>query len=149
MRPSTRLLSALLLLGTAAGCASGFSRISPGMTSSQVNEVMGRGPSNAREFNDGSVAWFYGADQCVRLREDKVVAKEVSEHRGGIHTPWVTVQNVRRAQCAPQGEEVDSDQINVFTPVGVISAPSSTVKEVTQQKTSPQRRSGRGNNSQL
>jgi hypothetical protein len=128
------ILAALVGLATLAGCAGGFSQIAPGMTSTQVNEVMGRGPSNAREFNDGSVAWFYGQDACIRLREDKVVAKEVSEHRGGINTPWVSFEDVRRAQCAPKAEEVDSGQLNVYTPVGVISAPSSVVKEVTQQQ---------------
>lgn len=121
--PSSKLVGPLAAFAVLAGCASGFSKISPGMTSHQVNELVGHGPSTARQFQDGSVAWFYGNDQCIRIQDDAVVAKEVTETRGGVHLPWVSISEQRVAQCAPPGEEVDSGQVNIYTPIGVISAP--------------------------
>lgn len=119
------LLGSTLLLG----CASAFSRITPGMTSFQVAEVMGNGPSRAQEFRDGSVAWFYGADQCVLIRNDVVVGKEVTEHQRGLSTPWVSLSQERPAQCAPAGERMDVTRTNVYTPIGVFTSEDGARKQ--------------------
>lgn len=124
MLSSNRLTGTLVALVGLVGCASGFSKISPGMTSHQVNELVGHGPSRARQFQDGSVAWFYGADQCIRIQDDAVVAKEVTESVKAVQSPWFSVSEQRVAQCAPAGEEVDSNQVNIYTPIGVISTPA-------------------------
>lgn len=116
------LVSALLGSTLLLGCASAFSQITPGMTSFQVAEVMGNGPSRAQEFQDGSVAWFYGADQCVLIRNDVVVGKEVTEHQRGVSTPWVSMSQVRPAQCAPAGERLNVTRTNVYTPIGVFTS---------------------------
>lgn len=125
MLASKRLIGSLFAFAGLAGCASGFSKLSPGMTTHQVNETMGRAPSSARQFQDGSIAWFYGADQCIRIQNDAVVAKEVTQSRSGVSAPFFAVSEQRVAQCAPAGEEVDSDRVNIYTPLGVISTPSS------------------------
>lgn len=75
-----------LLLAVAAlatGCASSpkpnFQAIYPGMHTRQVVEAMRSGPSRAQEFGDGSSAWYYGEDQCVLIRDEKVVSKQQTQ----------------------------------------------------------------------
>ena len=122
------LMSTTLLLG----CASGFSRITPGMTSFQVTEVMGHGPSRALEFQDGSVAWFYGADRCVRMRDDVVVGKEMTEYERGLSTPWVAMTQEKPAQCAPAEERVETRRTHVHTPIGVFTSQDSAKKQAVE-----------------
>lgn len=126
------VVGALMATTLLMGCASGFSRITPGMTSFQVAEVMGHGPSRALEFQDGSVAWFYGADRCVRLRDDVVVGKEVTEYERGLSTPWVNMSQERPAQCAPAEERVDSKRTNIYTPIGVFTSEDSGKRQPAQ-----------------
>ncbi len=119
------LLASLALLGCGGSRrASGFPQIAPGMTSQQVYDLMGSGPTQAREFKDGSVAWFYGNNACVRIREDLVVGKELTEQATTVHTPWGGVSQRRVAQCAPPDEAVDSTRTDVYTPIGTFSAPN-------------------------
>lgn len=124
------MLTGTLLVAIAVlGCggtrrASGFPQIAPGMTSQQVYDLMGYGPSKAQEFKDGSVAWFYGENACVRLREDLVVAKEVTENTSNVHTPWGGMTQKRVAQCAPAGEAVESSQTRIYTPLGSVNVPT-------------------------
>lgn len=120
---NVRILCTLLASTALMGCAhnSGFRQLAPGMTTQQVYDLMGSGPSKAREFKDGSVAWFYGNNACVRIREDLVVAKEVTEENANVWTPWVGVTQQRIAQCAPPDETVDSVRTDVHTPFGTFS----------------------------
>ncbi|ATB48712.1 hypothetical protein [Corallococcus macrosporus] len=112
-------VSAALALA-AAGCAtSGFDKLYPGMSSHQVVEAMGSGPTRAQEFPDSSTAWYYGEDRCVLMREDKVVAKATSEDSTTLNTPVVSVRDTSKALCAPEGHaSAEQREQTIETPFG-------------------------------
>lgn len=117
----------LLVLGAVVwmGCGGsravrppGFSAVTPGMNSADLTAMMGEGPTSAREFQDGSVAWFYGPNRCVLLREDRVVTKEMTTRERGVSTRWGSMTKETPAQCAPAGERVENTRTQVHTPLG-------------------------------
>jgi len=131
----TLLLTSALAI-TATGCASsgGFHKLYPGMSSQQVVEAMGSGPSRAQEFPDKSTAWYYGEDRCVLMREDKLVSKSTTEERSSVDTPIVSVRSTSKALCAPEGyaAEARSEQ-EIDTPFGTFKGnidPAAAVKKV-------------------
>jgi hypothetical protein len=114
------LITAALALA-ATGCASsgGFKQLYPGMTSAQVAETMGRGPTRAQEFADGSSAWYFGEDRCVLMRDDKIVSKATTEENASVDTPLVTVRDTSKALCVPPGYAVQGkSQQEIDTPFG-------------------------------
>lgn len=118
-------LRPLLLAAAAAavtGCASSpkpnFDAIYPGMHSQQVVEAMQGGPSRAREFGEGSTAWYYGEDQCVLMREDKVVSKERTQENTSVDAVVVSLKNSTKAMCAPPGMGEARSEQEIDTPIG-------------------------------
>ncbi|WP_426752840.1 hypothetical protein [Myxococcus sp. Y35] len=113
------ILSAALAL-VFTGCAtSSFEKLYPGMSSHQVVEVMGSGPTRAQEFPDNSTAWYYGEDRCVLMRDDKLVAKATSEDTTTINTPVVSVRDTSKALCAPEGYATqEKREQTIETPFG-------------------------------
>jgi hypothetical protein len=116
------LLSATLAAAT--GCAttkSKFESIYPGMTSQQVVQVMEAGPSQAKEFPDGSSAWYYGEDRCVLLRDDKVVTKDRTQENETTAIPGLaSVRETKKAFCAPAGVAAPTTQKEIDTPFGTV-----------------------------
>jgi hypothetical protein len=128
------LVSAALVF-VATGCAtSGFDKLYPGMSSQQVVEAMGSGPSRAQEFPDSSTAWYYGDDRCVLMREDKLVSKATSEENAAINTPIVSVRDTTKALCAPEGYAAqEKREQEIDTPFGTFKGdidPSAAMKKV-------------------
>ena len=115
------IVSAALALA-AAGCAtSGFDKLYPGMSSHQVVDAMGSGPTRAQEFPDSSTAWYYGEDRCVLMRDDKLVAKATTEDSTTINTPVVSVRDSAKALCAPEGYASSEKREQVIdTPFGTL-----------------------------
>jgi hypothetical protein len=116
------LLLAAVAAVSAAGCASApkanFQAIYPGMHSKQVVEAMHSGPSRAQEFSDGSSAWYYGEDQCVLIRDEKVVSKQQTEESTSVDAVVVSVKNSTKASCAPAGMAEARSEQEIVTPVG-------------------------------
>ncbi|WP_426730723.1 hypothetical protein [Myxococcus faecalis] len=105
----------------ASGCAGpgGFQKLYPGMTSREVVEAMGQGPTRAHEFPDRSSAWYYGDDQCVLMREDKLVAKSTTRERTAVDTPIVSIRDTAKAVCAPEGYAIETrGEQRIDTPFG-------------------------------
>ena len=121
MTLSTRLLVPLLFAAASTGCASLHSRFNsvyPGMSSASVVETMKSGPSRAKEFSDGSTAWYYGEDLCMLMREDKVVAKERTLEKTKVDAVVVALQDSEKAMCAPPGMAETRREQSIRTPVG-------------------------------
>ncbi|NMO14053.1 hypothetical protein HPC49_29005 [Pyxidicoccus fallax] len=128
-------LTAAALAFAAAGCAtSGFDKLYPGMSSHQVVEAMGSGPSRAQEFPDQSTAWYYGEDRCVLMREDKLVSKATSEDTTSIDVGVVAVRDTTKALCAPEGYAAkEKREQEIDTPFGTYRGnidPSAAMKKV-------------------
>ncbi len=128
------LTAALALVATGCATSGGFDKLYPGMSSKEVVEAMGTGPSRAQEYPDRSTAWYYGEDRCVLMREDKLVAKATSENTTTVDTPVVSVRDTRKAYCAPEGyaHEQKREQ-EIETPFGTIKGdldPAAAVKKV-------------------
>ncbi len=118
-------LRPLLLAAAAAavtGCASSpkpdFTAIYPGMHSQQVVQAMQGGPSRSQEFPDGSAAWYYGEDQCVLIREDKVISKQQTQENTSVDAIVVSLKNSTKAVCAPAGMAEAKSEQEIDTPVG-------------------------------
>lgn len=120
----------------AAGCATsgGFDKLYPGMSSREVVEAMGDGPTRAQEFPDQSTAWYYGEDRCVLMRDDKVVSKATSKDTTSVDTPIVTVRDTSLALCAPEGyASPEKREQAIDTPFGTYRGnldPSKAVQKV-------------------
>src|SRR4051812_4975197 len=80
------LLSALVL---ALGCSSSskrFEEITPGMTMEDVKKAMNQGPTRFETLAatgssatpSGYESWYFGDDQCVLFKDQKVVSKDVT-----------------------------------------------------------------------
>lgn len=131
-------LRSLLLaaaVATVTGCASGprpnFNAIYPGMTSQQVAQAMQGGPSRAQEFPDGSSAWYYGEDQCVLLREDKVVTKDRTQEKETLAVAGVgAMRETQKAFCAPAGVARPEKDQELDTPFGTVRNPGKLVDGV-------------------
>lgn len=93
----------LLVCLTLTGCAAGFRGISPGMTSAQVRDSMGDlGPTKVTPYHEGYSSWYYGDDQCLLMKDNVVVSKDVTSHRGGLAIRGVGGFSVaQQAQCSP------------------------------------------------
>ena len=135
---SVLLLGAVVWMGCGGSRAvrpPGFSAVTPGMNSAELTATMGEGPTRAQEFQDGSVAWFYGSNRCVLLRNDVVVTKDRTTHERGVSTPWGSMSQEKPAQCAPAGERVDNTRTNIHTPLGTFQTQDAkTRKQATQSQ---------------
>lgn len=79
----------------AVGCAHPFSRIQPGMNSTEVRGTTGNvAPSNVVPWSASAQSWYYGGDRCILIIDDKVVAKYSPDDAPTGTTPAV---------CAPPG----------------------------------------------
>ena len=116
------LLLAAAAVASITGCASSpkpnFASIYPGMHSQQVVQAMQGGPSRSQEFPDGSAAWYYGEDQCVLIREEKVVSKQQTQENTAVDAFVVSVKNSTKATCAPEGMAKARSEQEIDTPVG-------------------------------
>lgn len=120
MKTLLRLAVALSFVAL-SGCAttkSRFNQVYPGMSSQEVAQTMEKGPSRAQEFKDGSTAWYYGEDLCVLIRQDKVVAKEQTQARTRVDAVVVSLEDSRKALCAPEGQGEARTEQTIVTPVG-------------------------------
>lgn len=120
-----RLFVSASVLATAAGCASGprpnFNAIYPGMPSQQVVQAMQGGPSRSQPFPDGSSAWYYGEDQCVLVRDDKVVTKDVTREGESASIAGVAaLHETQKAFCAPEGVARPTSRKDIATPFGTV-----------------------------
>lgn len=120
-----RLFLSASLIATAAGCASGprpnFNAIYPGMPSQQVVQAMQGGPSRSQPFPDGSSAWYYGEDQCVLMREDKVVTKDATHESESASIAGVaSLHETQKAFCAPAGVARPDSRKDLDTPFGTV-----------------------------
>ncbi len=138
---SLRPLLCAAAVAAVAGCASSpkpnFDAIYPGMHSRQVVEAMQGGPSRAQEFGDGSSAWYYGEDQCVLIREDKVVSKERTQENTTVDAVVVSLKNSRKASCAPPGLAKERNEQEIDTPIGTFKGsinPGAIKKKVVDTK---------------
>jgi hypothetical protein len=137
-------LRPLLLAAAAAavtGCASSpkpnFAAIYPGMHSQQVVESMQGGPTRSQEFPDGSSAWYYGEDQCVLIREDKVVSKQQTQENTAVDAVVVSLKNSTKATCAPAGMAEAKSEQEIDTPIGTFKGsinPSAIKNKVIETK---------------
>jgi hypothetical protein len=101
------------------GCASAFSKVTPGMSAAQVNATMGTGPSTVTNYDESYAAWYYGDDQCLLMQNGQVVGKDESRRQNAAYTPIGTVQSVTKAQCAPPGAAgAASTETTIHTPMG-------------------------------
>jgi hypothetical protein len=113
------LLTSTLALATTGCAARGFEQLHPGMTAAQVADTMGRGPERAREFGDGSAAWYFDEDHCVLMREHVLVAKSTTQTRVAVRTPVATLEDQDKAWCGPPGTDAKNPrQQTVQTPFG-------------------------------
>jgi hypothetical protein len=117
-----RLRPLLLAAAALAGCASApkpnFAAIYPGMHSKQVVEAMLSGPTRSQEFSDGSSAWYYGEDQCVLIRDEKVVSKQETQENTSVDAVVVSLKSSTKATCAPPGMAEAKSEQEIDTPVG-------------------------------
>jgi hypothetical protein len=117
-----RLRPLLLAAAALAGCASSpkpnFAAIYPGMHSKQVVEAMLSGPTRSQEFSDGSSAWYYGEDQCVLIRDEKVVSKQETQENTSVDAVVVSLKSSTKATCAPPGMAEAKSEQEIDTPVG-------------------------------
>jgi hypothetical protein len=114
-------MAALAAVPLVAGCAGGFRRLQPGMTTSQVVEAMRREPTRTEQFEQGYAAWYYGEDSCLLLKEDTVVSMQESEAAETVLTPVGMVDERVLAQCLPPGvERPQRRAVRVQPPMGNI-----------------------------
>jgi hypothetical protein len=137
-----RLFLSASVLATAAGCASGprpnFNAVYPGMPTQQVVQAMQGGPTRAQAFPDGSSAWYYGEDQCVLVRDEKVITKDTTQDREAASFVGVaSVHEKQKAFCAPEGVDRPKSQADIATPFGtvhnaggIVDGVKNTVKDV-------------------
>lgn len=134
MRLSFLTAAALAFATTGCATSGGFDKLYPGMSSQQVVEAMGSGPSRAQEFPDKSSAWYYGEDRCVLMREDKLVSKATSEDTTSIDVGVVAVRDTTKALCAPEGyASKEKREQEIDTPFGTYRGnidPSAAMKKV-------------------
>lgn len=141
------LTAALALAATGCATSGGFDKLYPGMSSQQVAETMGTGPSRAQEYPDTSTAWYFGEDRCVLMREDKLVSKATSEETSSLDTPLVSVRDTEKAFCAPEGYAKAKREQEIETPFGTLkgdinsSAAMKKVKGVMTGKDEPAEKS--------
>lgn len=100
-----RVLLTLTGVVLAFGCAHPFSRIQPGMNSTEVRGTTGDvAPSNVVPWSGGAQSWYYGGDRCILIVDDKVVAKYSPDDAPTGTTPSI---------CVPPGAQ----------PVNAVAAP--------------------------
>lgn len=93
--------AAAVLFLLAAGCASRFGRISTGMTSAEVAQVMQGEPSRTEELADGYRALYYGEDHCVLMQGDQVVSKAETRVRVVVASSAGAASERTPARCVP------------------------------------------------
>ena len=99
-------------------CVPGFRAIYPGMSSGQVAEAMGNGPTQVTPYENGYSSWFFNDDRCVLLKDNVVVSKATSHNQGGVHVAGIGGISFKQpAQCLPPGMQADpTTTINVGLP---------------------------------
>ncbi|HLL04472.1 MAG TPA: hypothetical protein VK539_28065 [Myxococcaceae bacterium] len=118
LRPLLLAAAAAAITGCASSPKPNFAAVYPGMPSQQVVEAMLGGPSRSQEFSDGSAAWYYGEDQCVLIREDKVISKQQTQENTSVDAVVVSLKNSTKAVCAPAGMAEAKSEQEIETPVG-------------------------------
>lgn len=92
----------LVLAGAvAAGCASGFKNLYPGMTGPQVVAAVGRGPERTELLAPDYTAWYYDADHCVLMRSGVLVDKQQTVTTDQVETFLGGYTRTVKAQCLP------------------------------------------------
>ena len=118
LRPLLLAAAAAAITGCASSPKPNFAAVYPGMHSQQVVEAMLGGPSRSQEFGDGSAAWYYGEDQCVLIREDKVISKQQTQENTSVDAVVVSLKNSTKAVCAPAGMAEAKSEQEIETPLG-------------------------------
>jgi hypothetical protein len=118
LRPLLLAAAAAAITGCASSPKPNFAAIYPGMHSQQVVEAMLSGPSRSQEFSDGSSAWYYGEDQCVLIRDEKVVSKQQTQENTSVDTVVVSLKSSTKATCAPPGMAETKSEQEIDTPIG-------------------------------
>jgi hypothetical protein len=112
-----RLTSALLVLW-AVGCAHPFTRIQPGMNSTEVRGTTGDvAPTNVIPWGPGTQSWYYGGNRCVLFIDDKVAAKFSPDD-----APTGTTESV----CLPPGNTTPLPSVTPPPPTNSPPPPTST-----------------------
>ncbi len=118
LRPLLLAAAAIAVTGCASSPKPNFAAIYPGMHSRDVVQAMQGGPSRAQEFSDGSSAWYYGEDQCVLIRDEKVVTKQQTQEDTAVDAVVVSLKNSTKALCAPAGTAQAKSEQEINTPIG-------------------------------
>lgn len=103
-------------------CAGGFQAIYPGMTVPEVNHAMKNGPTRIEQLSGGYSSWYYGEDQCLLMKDEKVASKDQSQEKGGLSVFGIGGAKERRlAECVPPGQErAKKVERSVETPWGTV-----------------------------
>ncbi len=82
------------------------------MNGQEVAQAMGgRGPMEIRLYEQGYASWYYDEDRCVLMKDNLVMAKDVSREEVGANVVGVGGFSIRqRAQCLPPGVMADPNQ---------------------------------------
>ena len=118
LRPLLLAAAAATITGCASSPKPNFAAIYPGMNSQQVVQAMQGGPTRSQEFSDGSSAWYYGEDQCVLIRDEKVVSKQETQENTSVDAVVVSLKNSTKATCAPPGMAEAKSEQEIDTPIG-------------------------------
>jgi outer membrane protein assembly factor BamE (lipoprotein component of BamABCDE complex) len=118
LRPLLLAAAAAAITGCASSPKPNFSAVYPGMHSQQVVAAMQGGPTRSQEFSDGSAAWYYGEDQCVLIRDEKVISKQETQENTSVDAVVVSLKNSTKATCAPAGMAEAKSEQEIDTPVG-------------------------------
>lgn len=92
-----RFLLVLFTTVVTLACAHPFSRIQPGMNSTEVRGTTGDvAPTNVVPWGASAQSWYYGGDRCILIVDDKVVAK---------YSPDDAPTGTTEAICVPPGAQ--------------------------------------------
>ena len=137
LRPLLLAAAAAAITGCASSPKPNFAAIYPGMHSQQVVQAMQGGPTRSQEFSDGSAAWYYGEDQCVLIRDEKVVSKQETQENTSVDAVVVSLKNSTKATCAPAGMAEAKSEQEIDTPIGTFKGtidPSAIKNKVVKTK---------------
>lgn len=120
-RNAIAVVIGLVFLSACATTGSKFAKIYPGMMADEVAKTMERGPSRVEPFPEGYASWSYGDDRCLLVKDEKVVAKDETQVKGSIDTPWGGAKERKLAQCVPPGQAKSKKvEREIETPFGTI-----------------------------
>ncbi|MBI1908548.1 MAG: hypothetical protein HYS22_00025 [Deltaproteobacteria bacterium] len=101
-----KILTVLLTAASLGACAgSKFALVYPGMTSQEVVKAMESGPSKVEQHEGNYATWYYGKDQCLLLKDDKVSTKSQTEEKTALSIPGLGgLSEKKTAECLPPGK---------------------------------------------